>query len=161
MPDFLHYFAYGSNMQPAQMRRRCPGSVAVGPAIAHGYALVFPVHSTGDWQGGVASLDPAPGHAVQGVLYQITPDDHAALDHYEAVDQGMYRREQITLTHPPTPACPDGRTGTALTYLANHGYNAPAPPSRRYLDALITGAKHHRLDEKYIAQLQAIATPDG
>jgi hypothetical protein len=28
----MYYFAYGSNLDPAQMARRCPGATLVGPA---------------------------------------------------------------------------------------------------------------------------------
>jgi hypothetical protein len=31
----------------------------------------------------------------------------------------------------------------------------PSPPSRRYLDAVLKGARHHRLPEEYIAKLAA------
>jgi hypothetical protein len=33
----------------------------------------------------------------------------------------------------------------------------PAPPSRRYLDAILKGAKHHRLPDEYIAALARTA----
>jgi AIG2-like family len=63
------YFAYGSNMEHAAMRKRC---------------------------GGARPLGPAPGMCVFGVLWKLTPRDLATLNSYENLDSGLYRR--ITLT---------------------------------------------------------------
>jgi hypothetical protein len=32
----------------------------------------------------------------------------------------------------------------------------PSPPSRRYLDTMIRGSRHHRLPEEYIERLEGI-----
>jgi hypothetical protein len=32
----------------------------------------------------------------------------------------------------------------------------PSPPSRRYLDSILKGARHHRLPEEYVAKLTTI-----
>ena len=170
------YFAYGSNLDPVQMKRRCPGSDAVGPAFAPGYALTFPAHSTGDWKGGVASIEPlheaqqrthephaqtagaCGGAGVWGVLYLITDDDLRALDDYEAVDEGMYTRSDITVL--PDPLTPSAPPQTALTYFAVRGYNAPKHPSKKYRAAIVGGAEHHRLPPDYLAALRALPTID-
>ena len=34
------YFAYGSNLNIAQMRKRCPGAKPFSPAVLHGWKLV-------------------------------------------------------------------------------------------------------------------------
>ena len=39
------YFAYGSNLDPTQMRRRCPTSAPAGPATLDGWRLAFGGHS--------------------------------------------------------------------------------------------------------------------
>ena len=36
----------------------------------------------------------------------------------------------------------------------------PSPPSRRYLDALVRGARHHRLPDDYVRRLAATAVVD-
>ena len=41
-----------------------------------------------------------------------------------------------------------------LLYIARP--SNPSPPSRRYLDAVLAGAKHHRLPSEYIARLAKI-----
>ncbi|MDY0002073.1 MAG: gamma-glutamylcyclotransferase family protein [Polyangia bacterium] len=35
------YFAYGSNLDQAQMRRRCPTAAPIGPATLDGWRLAF------------------------------------------------------------------------------------------------------------------------
>jgi len=49
------YFAYGSNLDGAQMRRRCPSARLVGAAILDGYRLGFAGQSAA-WGGGVATV---------------------------------------------------------------------------------------------------------
>jgi hypothetical protein len=37
----------------------------------------------------------------------------------------------------------------------------PSPPSRRYLDTVLRGARHHRLPEEYVERLASVETVDG
>ncbi|MEM1444527.1 MAG: gamma-glutamylcyclotransferase [Planctomycetota bacterium] len=160
------YFAYGSNLDPVQTKRRCPGSDAVGMAFANGYSLSFPIHSDGDWKGGVASIEPhhavpaeepraAIGGGVWGVLYLVTDKDLKTLDGYEGVPEGMYRRGEVQLKVPPQK-----KSETAITYFAMRGFNAPQKPSRKYLNAIVRGAEHHGLPEAYLASLRSVPTND-
>jgi len=41
----------------------------------------------------------------------------------------------------------------AWTYIARPAN--PSPPSRRYLDTIVRGARHHRLPDDYVAKLAA------
>lgn len=153
------YFAYGSNLDPQQMRARCPGEKIVGLAALRDHRLAFPLYSN-RWGGGVASVQPAHADAVWGVLYELTESDLRELDEYEGFrapgDQhNVYDREQITveLVRPDDGSIP--RRVRAAAYVARP--SNPSPPSRRYLDAILTGARHHRLPEEYVAKLSAIA----
>lgn len=112
------YFAYGSNLSPEQMGRRCPDSIFLGKATLRGYR----------WQvneRGVANIvevpaAPAPrkksargssrrnGHSrdrgdeddhsaaattvVEGLLYAISEFDERLLDQYEGVEKGRYEK---------------------------------------------------------------------
>ncbi|CAG8903085.1 unnamed protein product [Penicillium egyptiacum] len=103
-PKYL-YFAYGSNLSPAQMKTRCrinPTHSAKPLAIAtlpywrwligeSGYANVLPPPSLR-----VANQDSESAHkiptsgsedAVYGVLYQMDIGDERILDGYEGVDE--------------------------------------------------------------------------
>ncbi|MEO1235702.1 MAG: gamma-glutamylcyclotransferase [Planctomycetota bacterium] len=152
------YFAYGSNLEPVQMRRRCPASRVVTRAVLPGHRLTFPVASEGDWAGGVASVEPHERDnqtdGVHGVVYAVNDADLASLDVYEAVAEGMYRRERVVVVDEA------GESIEAWTYFASPDPAGPTPPSRRYLDAILRGARHHGLPGAYVQQLAAIATRD-
>ena len=76
--DMLH-FAYGSNMSAALMRRRCPGARLEGCAHLPGYRFTV-------MRSGYASVVPAPGSIVHGVLWRLAPRDVAALNAYGNLD---------------------------------------------------------------------------
>jgi gamma-glutamylcyclotransferase (GGCT)/AIG2-like uncharacterized protein YtfP len=157
------YFAYGSNLDPDQMRDRCPAHGVAGLAVLREHRLSFPLFSE-RWGGGVASVQLAHGRDVWGVLFELTDGDLAALDGYEGFRAPMdhhnvYDREQVwvELTRPDDGSIP--RRVRAWIYLARP--SNPMPPSRRYLDAILKGARHHRLPEDYVAALAAVKTGDG
>jgi gamma-glutamylcyclotransferase len=85
-------FAYGSNLDLAQMRRRCPSAKPVDAATLSGHRLVFAGWSS-RWQGAIANVVPSTRQTVQGALYELTREDMASLDVYE----GGYRRELVTV----------------------------------------------------------------
>ena len=71
------YFAYGSNLDDAQMRERCANARVVGRATLPNYALVFGGFSH-RWGGAVASVVRAKGACVEGLLYD--PEDPRGID---------------------------------------------------------------------------------
>jgi len=149
------YFAYGSNLDPLQIKTRCPGHQVVGLAVLPDHRLVFPRYS-GDWGGGVASIALAHGEKVWGFVYELSDTDLAALDVYEgwraAGDQhNHYDRETVTveLVRPDDGSLP--RRLRVLTYVARA--SNPTAPSRRYLETILGGARHHRLPEDYVERL--------
>ena len=70
------YFAYGSNLDPARMRRRCATATPVGPAMLGGWRLAFGGHSRA-WGGPVATLVKAPDEGVDGLLHALPPQARA------------------------------------------------------------------------------------
>jgi len=154
------YFAYGSNLNAAQMARRCPDHKVVGVAVLRDHRLTFPLTSH-DWGGGVSSVQAVHGSEVWGVVYELGDADVESLDRYEGFrgpgDQhNLYDREFafVDLTRPDDGSIP--RRVRALIYLARP--SNPAPPSRRYLDTILEGARHHRLPEDYLGSLARVAT---
>jgi len=152
------YFAYGSNMNPDQMRSRAPGHRVVGLAALKEHRLAFPVYSN-EWGGGVSSIQLHHGETVWGVLYEVSEEEIKTLDRFEgyrgpANQHNVYDREHVTveLVRPDDGSFP--RRVRADLYVARP--SNPSPPSRRYLDTLIAGSRHHRLPEEYITQLSAV-----
>ena len=144
------YFAYGSNLNLRQMRRRCPDSQRIDKVILRGYRLVFPRRDI-HWRGGVAGIAPDVGLHVEGALYRTSDNDLAALDRYEGVCEGEYIRANVVVE------MSDHSNRAALTYLAVAEVESESvfAPSDRYLDAIIQGARDHDLSYQWIQHLQA------
>ena len=88
------YFAFGSNLDREQMRRRCPGAVHLVRATMSGYRLAFTGYSR-VWQGPVATILPEPGSQVAGVLYRLAPGELRVLDRYEGHPHSYRRYRRI------------------------------------------------------------------
>jgi gamma-glutamylcyclotransferase (GGCT)/AIG2-like uncharacterized protein YtfP len=156
------YFAYGSNLEPVQMRERCPTHRVVGLAALRDHKLVFPLFSQ-RWGGGVASVAHAHGQTVWGALFELEESDVTALDGYEGFksagnQHNVYDREWVTveLVRPDDDSVP--RRVLAWTYIARP--SNPSPPSRRYLGAIVDGARHHRLPPEYVEWLENVEAVD-
>lgn len=144
-------FAYGSNMDPAQMRERCPESdLSWFVAEARGWKLCFPRRSIGR-RGGVGSIIRADGASVWGVVFTVSERDLSRLDGYEGVPNA-YTRGPIDLF------CADGRPVSALTYFAVAQGSEVYTPHRDYIDLYLKGAEYYGLPEKYIEGLRGIQT---
>jgi hypothetical protein len=143
-----HYFAYGSNMDPAQMATRCPSAMMTGVAMLPGHRLVF--NRSGTYRpGGVANIQPAPGDRVYGVLWKLASTDLAALDQTE--DPRAYHRERLrayTLS---------GQPQDCHIYFATP--DQPDTPDLEYLDTLIRAGHNAGLPPEYLAQLNARRPP--
>ncbi len=149
------YFAYGSNLDPVQMSRRCPDHQVLGPAVLADHRLGFPRRHDRWDDAGVAGVEPAPGQQVHGVAYRLSDRDFATLDRYEAVAEGEYTRERVTVT------LADGTALELWTYFAVPDPDGPFDPTPRYLDGMIRGAEHHGLPADWIARLRAIPARNG
>jgi gamma-glutamylcyclotransferase (GGCT)/AIG2-like uncharacterized protein YtfP len=140
----LAYFAYGANMSRAGMAARCPTAEPVGVAALDGWTFVIT-------RAGYASIMPARGRSVYGVLWRLRPRDIAALDAYESVPSGLYRRRTLTVR------C-KGHTHAALVYLGTAGaFGRPRPG---YLEAVIAAAREWRLPKRHIGMLERLL-PSG
>jgi hypothetical protein len=137
----MMHFAYGSNMHRALMRRHAPDAQPLGVATLAGHRFVI----TAD---GYASVAPAAGHDVHGLLWRITPRDRATLDTWESVETGLYRAETLPLRRAEDPA-PDVE---ALVYIARA--SPPGRPRAGYMEIVIEAARALDLPAAYIASLE-------
>jgi hypothetical protein len=152
------YFAYGSNMDPVQMLRRCPGHRVLGRAFLLDYALCFPRRSPVR-QCATAGITRAIGEGVWGVLYALDAGDQTRLHVAEGYVRGGpagLNRHTIEFVDVRSGG-PEGATVTAYTYLARPDASG-ALPSEDYLGHLLRGAEHHRLPQDYVAKLRSIGT---
>lgn len=143
-------FAYGSNMDLAQMQERCPDSdLASFIAEARGWRLCFPRESTRR-RGGVGSIVREEGLSVWGVVFSVSDRDLPILDRFEGVGVGAYRREKVDLIDP------HGHSVDAWTYFANEEGSGNFLPHRDYIDLYIQGAEHFGLPGAHIEVLKRI-----
>lgn len=103
------YFAYGSNLDHAQMKRRCPDARALYPAVITGWRIDFCGFSS-RWGGGVATLVADDAASVEGVIWSLTADCVRSLDDAEGAPF-VYEREELTVSED------DGRERLCITYV--------------------------------------------
>jgi hypothetical protein len=139
------HFAYGSNMDVAAMRGRCPASRPVGVARLPRHRLVVV-------REGYASVVRDPRRTVFGVLWDLALADVPALDRYEAVASRLYvKMSQSVLT--------ERGPRRALIYVARS--TAPSPARPGYLEALLAAAGEAGLPAAYLKELAALLPPSA
>lgn len=133
------YFAYGSNMDTAQMAARCPAARRVGTGSVAGMRFLINTR-------GVATVVPARGARVHGVLWRLTPECERALDGFEGVVWGRYRKRVVAV---------ETRRGTlpALAYV--DPLAIPGLPRPGYLELVLRAAARARLPRDGFARYLA------
>jgi gamma-glutamylcyclotransferase (GGCT)/AIG2-like uncharacterized protein YtfP len=139
------YAAYGSNMDPQQMRRRCPHSPVRGTGWLEGWRLTFGGEDIG-WEGALATLVEDAGSRVFVALYDITSSDEAHLDAWEGADIGLYRKIRLRV---------QTLDGEALAWLYVLDAYEGGLPSARYLGILAEAAQAAGAPDDYLAELRA------
>ena len=133
----LLYFAYGSNMNLNQMAFRCPDAEVVDTVRLEGYRLAFCMNGGGN---GVATIIPAEGSCVDGVLWRISEQDEQHLDHYEGFPY-LYGKEPVTVTNR------NGQQREIMAYTMNSPYkDVPAMPSKAYLEGILNGCRQNGIE---------------
>ena len=98
----IKYFAYGSNLDLAQMKIRCPSSELISKGSLSGYRLTFNRYSSG-WGGGVADVIQDQDSKVWGLVFKLSNSDLKRLDSYEGCynDQtSLYERWKAVINTP-------------------------------------------------------------
>ncbi len=130
------YFAYGSNMDSAQMAERIPGARVRGKAVLHGYG--FRCNKIGRDGTAKANVAREADALVWGVVYEITQNDLERLDHFE----GGYARREVGVE------LSDGATATCEVYVSEK-ISEDLLPSRTYRDRMVRGAHRHALPDEW------------
>ena len=88
------YAAYGSNLDPHRMALRCPHSPPRGNGWLMGWRLTFGGADMGI-DGALITVVEEPLSEVYVALYDVTPEDAAALDEWEGGGLGLYRKLRV------------------------------------------------------------------
>ena len=124
-----YYFAYGSNLHHAQMKRRCPKCIFIKKYILSGYQLTFRSKY------GAADIEKRPGKNVYGALYIISKCAERRLDIYEEYPT-LYKKIYFKY-----------KTQKVMTYTMVRKTKL-VPPTERYLNIVKQGYKDCKLNMK-------------
>lgn len=135
------YFAYGSNMSPAQMAARCPGAQPVGAACLKDWRFLITSR-------GSANIAPCRhGSEVYGVVWNCRPHHVATLDAFEGVSWRNYLHRWVRLE------CMEGGPISALAYTSLR--RRPGRANANYLlTAVLPGAYAFDLPAHYLDELR-------
>lgn len=123
------------------LEERCPGSKFIGLAILDEYCLIYDGFSM-EWGGAVANIVSSRQDEVWGGLFEITEEDLAKLDTHEGYPK-YYNRSLFNVLRP-------GKKEKIQAWAYYRQEHPTGIPSRRYLEAVIRGARDCRLPEDYI-----------
>jgi gamma-glutamylcyclotransferase len=141
------HFAYGSNMNRAQMLARAGKILEEQNASLPNYEVRFNKKVRGGTAG--ANIQMSHGKTVHGVLYKIEEGAFRSLDRYEGVPE-HYRRIEVQVT-------PEGgQPVPAQIYIASK-VEKGLRPSPTYLQAILDGAGEHNLPASYIGEIKTAA----
>ena len=125
------YFAYGSNLNHFQMRKRCKDSKYIKKFEIKDFRLTFRSKH------GVADIESKKNYFVQGGLYEISKSDEKKLDIYEDFPI-LYKKIYFDF---------NGEKIMAYTMVKKSLF---IYPTKRYLDVIKQGYKDCKLDSKFL-----------
>jgi cation transport regulator ChaC len=146
----LWYFAYGSNVDRETFvgRRRMRPS-EVRRARLDGFELVFDL-PVGPGERAVANVRECAAAHIHGLAWRISERQARHLDRTEGVHiEGGYRRRTVEVV------VDTGQRLEAFTYHSESSVPG-RKPSRRYLNLLLRGARHHLLPPEWIDHLRSL-----
>ena len=139
------YAAYGSNMDPEQMLRRCPSSPHTGTGWIRGWRLTFGAEEYG-WEGALATLVPDDDSSVFVALYDLTDGDELALDAWEGADHGLYQKLHLRV---------HTLAGDVVAFVYALDAFEGGLPSARHLGAIDDAAEAAGAPDDYVTELRA------
>jgi len=140
------YAAYGSNLDPTQMLVRCPHSPQRGTGWLEGWRLTFGGEDIG-WDGALATVVESPGSRVFVVLYDVSEGDEKALDTWDGVTLGYYRKAKVRV---------ETLDGNVLAWLYVLNFYEGGLPSARSVGILADAAERAGAPADYVATLRAL-----
>ena len=127
------YFAYGSNLNLFQMKRRCKDSIFLKKINLKDFRLTFRSKYR------AADIEPKKNSIVPGGLFDISKSDEKKLDVYEDYPS-LYKKFYFTYY---------GKKVMTYTMVNKTPFRFP---TERYLNVVKRGYKDCGLDSKYLAE---------
>ena len=148
------YAAYGSNMDPAQMKERAPHSPMAGTGWLTGWRLTFGGEDFA-WEGALSTVVEDPLSQVFVVLYDVPDHDAAQLDRWEGGELGLHKKLRLRV---------HTLDGDVLAWIYVLDAYEGGLPSARYLGVLADAAEQAGAPADYVeraAQPPELHGPTG
>ncbi|MFB9904699.1 gamma-glutamylcyclotransferase family protein [Allokutzneria oryzae] len=138
------YAAYGSNMEPNQMKERAPHSPMSGAGWLVGWRMTFGGEDLG-WEGALSTIVEDPTSQVFVVLYDVSPFDEERLDRWEGAELGLYKKIRLRV---------QTLEGSVLAWLYVLDAYEGGLPSARYLGVVADAAEAAGAPADYVNDLR-------
>ena len=138
------FAAYATGVNRAEMAKHGPTAKLIGTTELKNYRITF----RGSKAGALATIEKAKGCNVPALLWEISPQDEAALERWFGVPE-LYRKATIKIRR-------DGSPLDALIYILISG-KPQNKPSAFYYSTLLEGYKAAGFD----ADILKAAVQDG
>ena len=120
------FAAYGAGVNRAEMAKYCPTAKLIGATELKNYRLAF----RGSRASALATIEKLKGGIVPALLWEISPQDEAALERWFGVPE-LYRKATIKVRR-------DGAPVDALIFILISG-KPQNKPSAFYYSTLLEG----------------------
>ena len=127
----MFYFAYGSNLNHFQMKRRCKDSIFIKKINLRNFRLTFRSKYR------AADIEPKKNSIVPGGLFQISKSDEKKLDVYEEFPN-LYKKYYFNYY---------SKKVMTYTMVTKSSFKFP---TERYLNIVKKGYENCKLDNKYL-----------
>ena len=129
----MFYFAYGSNLNHFQMKRRCKNSVFIKKINLKNFRLTFRSKYR------AADIEPKKNSIVPGGLFEISKSDERKLDTYE--DYPILYKKMYFIYNNKKIMTYTMCKKTSFTF-----------PTEKYLNVVKRGYKDCKLNNKYLTK---------
>jgi gamma-glutamylcyclotransferase len=99
------------------------------------------------YQGGISSINEAPGEIVQGAIYECKVKEIEKLDYIPGMYVPEYKRETFVVLGE------DGKWHSVELYRLRE-LKGPFPPSRIYVEGMLEGAKQIGVSPDYLEKIE-------
>ncbi|MBI3289861.1 gamma-glutamylcyclotransferase [Candidatus Microgenomates bacterium] len=140
----MRYFAYGSNIDICQTRKRVGNFKFIGIATLNGYDIKFNKKSTIDGSGKANIVKAGKTSKVEGVVFEFTG---AQFDLMDNAEKGYHRSEPLNVLI-------GGEITRVLTYIADFEITGLLP-SIGYLKIIKDAAEMIGLSDSYQKKLKS------
>lgn len=142
-------FAYGSNLSPTRIAARVGRVITVSVGSLGGHDLRFHKHGRDGSGKADAFWTGRERDVVWGVVYEVSDEAKAALDHFEGLGT-EYLEKTVEI------ATAAGRIVASVYHAHPQRIDPALSPFDWYLDLVLYGARAHGLPHAYVERIASV-----